>query len=275
MDQNDNKLQNIRIQTDTEPISQRDFSLNATEVPKVEVIFRNHKEKLIELIRGYRIVLGCVAWLTDFDVLDALSLKSAVQIIVQKEDFLRPDSVQSSSTEFYIKLRRKYDALPSVYNWSQLGSVFSQLIPVSDLENHQINAVRCMGNHNKDKEPASPRMHHKFLIFMNGYDSIEPIGSPPEGGPTLYEEVIKVKPTIDSCVWTGSYNITYNATKSLENAVVLHCPNIVYAFYEEWSQIALLSESLDWKTPWSCPEWMVDSALPPDFYDGIRTGRIS
>ena len=46
-------------------------------------------------------------------------------------------------------------------------------------------------------------------------------------------------------VWTGSFNFTLNATNSFENAVVLHDPKIVNAFYQEWGQILALSEPLD------------------------------
>ena len=246
-----------------------------SQVHNVQVVFRNHKEVLIELIARYRIVLGCVAWLTDYDVLDALAQKNVVQIIVQKEDFLRPDSGQLSDTKFHKKLREKYEALPSVYAWHEFGGVFSRLSPTSDMENHQVDAVRCMGNHNRDKKSAFPRMHHKFLIFTNGSNDLIPLGSPPGDPHTYYQEAIKVSISTDACVWTGSYNITHNATKSLENVVVLHCPKIAEAFYHEWSQIAVLSESLDWDDAWCAPQWMIDKnryTLPE--FENIPTGKV-
>lgn len=267
---------------DSYRIYQQNYSMSAKQVRNVQVVFHNHKDDLIELIGRYQIVLGCVAWLTDYDVLDALAQKLLVQIVVQKEDSLKPDSTQSSKTksrkkydEFKIKLREKYDALPSPSSWFTFGGNFPQLSPISDLENHRIDAVRCMGNHNRDKEISLPRMHHKFLIFTNGSKTLLPIGSPPGDPETYYEERLKVTISEDACVWTGSYNITHNATKSLENAVVLHCPKIAEAFYGEWAQIALLSEPLDWNNDWCTPQWTFDRNRPPsDGFDGIPTGKV-
>lgn len=59
----------------------------ASKCVEIEVIFRNQKEKLLELISDYPYVLGCVAWLTDFDILSEMSKMDHVSIIVQKEDF--------------------------------------------------------------------------------------------------------------------------------------------------------------------------------------------
>lgn len=255
-------------------IHQQNYSISAEQVRNVQVVFHNHKDTLIELIGRYQIVLGCVAWFTDYDVLDALAQKLLVQIVVQKEDFLRPDSTQSSKSR-KITLREKYDALPPPKNWFTFGGDFPQLSPTSDLENDLIEAVRCMGNHNKNKSSSFPRMHHKFLIFTNGSKTHLPIRSPFGDPETKYEERLKVTISDNACVWTGSYNITHTATKSLENAVVLHCPKIAKAFYEEWAQIALLSEPLDWNNDWCTPQWTFDSnRLPSDGFDGIPTGKV-
>lgn len=262
-------------------IHQQNYSISAEQVRNVQVVFHNHKDTLIELIGRYQIVLGCVAWLRDYDVLDALAQKLLVQIVVQKEDSLRSDSTQSSKSrkkydERKIKLREKYDALPSPYSWSTFGGDFTQLSPISDLENDRIDAVRCMGHHNRDKELSFPLMHHKFLIFTNGSKTLLPIGSPPGDPETKYQERCKVTISEDACVWTGSYNITHTAaTKSLENAVVLHSPKIAEAFYEEWAQIVLLSEPLDWNNDWCTPQWTFDRDRPPsDSFDGIPTGKV-
>src|ERR1051325_1844884 len=57
----------------------------------VSVFFRNQKNVLIEKIREYKCIVGCVAWLTDLNILEELSRVEVVSIVVQKEDFLRPD----------------------------------------------------------------------------------------------------------------------------------------------------------------------------------------
>jgi hypothetical protein len=49
-------------------------------------------------------VIGCIAWLTNTKIIQALrKVDQGVQIIVQKEDFLRPDSVtfnKKQTTEY-------------------------------------------------------------------------------------------------------------------------------------------------------------------------------
>ena len=52
---------------------------------------------LIGLMRQYEAAVGCVAWLTHFDILDAMARLKTVSIVVQKEDFLRPDMGQPSN----------------------------------------------------------------------------------------------------------------------------------------------------------------------------------
>jgi hypothetical protein len=55
------------------------------------------KDRLIRLIRQADIVLGCVAWVTSESILKALAEKKGVSLIVQKEDFLRPDLMSSDN----------------------------------------------------------------------------------------------------------------------------------------------------------------------------------
>lgn len=102
-----------------------------------------------------------------------------------------------------------------------------------------IDAVRCVGNLNREKSPAFPRMHNKFLVFCNiedreGCEIVEPYA-----------------------VWSGSFNFTYNAANSLENAVLIRQPEIVKAYYREFGQIMALSEPLNWDSEWSAPEWRI------------------
>jgi phosphatidylserine/phosphatidylglycerophosphate/cardiolipin synthase-like enzyme len=105
-----------------------------------------------------------------------------------------------------------------------------------------IEAVRCVGNYNA-KKTTLPRAHHKFVVFCRHVerDDSSCLNYQPYG------------------VWTGSFNFTQNAVKSLENAVVLRDPSIVQAYFQEYAQIAALSELLDWEKHWVEPQWRIGS----------------
>ena len=73
----------------------------------------------------------------------------------------------------------------------------------------------------------------------------------------FFDNIKDRKAGITHCVWTGSYNISQTATKSLENAVVIRDQVIAEAYFNEWSQIMALSEPLDWESEWVAPEWRI------------------
>ena len=85
-------------------------------------------------------------------------------------------------------------------------------------------------------------MHNKFMIFARVEQSSD--GSIPE----------IVTPY---AVWTGSFNVTKNATMSLENALYITDSTIVNAYFQEFGQIAAMSEELDWTSTWAAPEWRI------------------
>jgi PLD-like domain len=206
------------------------------------VLFKNLEYELIQRIKQADIVVGAVAWLTNENILEALSEKWGVALVVQKEDFLRPDLFAKRG--FADRLRCMYKALPGNLSRYNKGLHGTTLCMMSYCGDPTIEAVRCIGNHNCDKLPAFPRMHHKFVVFCrlesNGDDDLSLAYQP-------YE------------VWTGSFNFTENAVRSFENAVVTTEKNIVQAFFKEFGQIEALSECLDWGSQWVCPEWRIGS----------------
>lgn len=206
------------------------------------VFFKNQKEQLIKLISEYDVILGCVAWLTDFDILNALS-KKEVSIIVQKEDFLRPDITSEDSKTWKSLLRNAYSKLKFNYIRYNFKNMLNEMSVASD---PTISPVRCVGNHNKNKAPAFPRMHNKFLIFCKVAQE-----------PSEYDPLISNDYIVPEAVWTGSYNLTKNAQLSFENAVLIRKKEIAQAYYQEYGQIASLSEPLDWSSDWVAPEWRV------------------
>jgi len=117
----------------------------------------------------------------------------------------------------------------------ELRGLYDDLVPLNlqifedtiDFFDFDIDPVRCAGTCYAGK--ILPRCHHKFLLFC---DDLEPYA-----------------------VWTGSFNFTYNATRSLENAVVLEDPLVVKAYYREYQRVLLISEPLDWQERSLEPEW--------------------
>lgn len=194
-------------------------------------MFRRLKHELILRIREADVILGSVAWLTDFDILSALSGRYCC-MVVQKEDFLRPDD---EGRGWKSRLRSAYDAL-----WGVEQSYFPEkTIPglLYRPGDSTLPTVRCVGNFNADRNPAFPRAHHKFAVFAR-----------------LEEEDL-----VPFGVWTGSFNWTANASNSLENAIYSTDPNLVAAYCQEWQQVLALSEPLDWESDWCAPEFRIGS----------------
>lgn len=220
--------------------SLQDFSTSNTDA-SVQVYFKDIESHLIRHIESADVVVGCVAWLTSPTILAALSKKSGVSIIVQKEDWLRPDL--DNRENWKERHKSRYARLPSSLTRLDLGLRDTVLREMSYCKDPTIEAVRCVGNHNSEKVSAFPRMHHKFIVLCreiavkdNEYMNYAP-----------YE------------VWTGSFNFTKNAGSSFENAVVLREATLAKAFLGEYAQVAALSEQLDWESEWIEPQWRAGS----------------
>jgi hypothetical protein len=236
-------LNRLGINTDGAPDDQQDYSVISDD-GQTEVVLRNLSHRLIRLIRQYPAAVGCVAWLTHFDILDVLATRKSVSLVVQKEDFLRPDMGAPSGWKDL--LRRKYNALPEGARLEHRECVVGELSYCSD---PTLDGVRCVGNYNTDKNPAFPRAHHKFLVLGRVEGEMHDVERQAFSYGIFKPEV----------VWTGSFNLTQNATNSFENAVILRDPKLVNAFYQEWGQIVALSEPLDWTSDWVAPEFRIGS----------------
>jgi len=219
-----------------------DHGVSATA--NTRVIFRNLEDTLIDCISKSDFVVGCVAWLTHPKIIKALALRRFGScIVVQKEDFLRPD-VGKERTAWKRRLRTAYDQMFCGLDRLCVGGLVRELSVGGD---PTLEPIRCVGNHNREKNPAFPRMHNKFLIFCS-IDITED-----------ERYTIQPHPIVPHSVWTGSFNLTENATMSLENAVVIESTEIGNAYFSEWAQILALSEPLDWTSEWIEPEWRIGS----------------
>lgn len=229
---------------------------------KTYVYFKNLEKHLIDHIKDSEVVLGCVAWLTNEQILKVLAQKRGVSIIVQKEDFLRPDI--ASENNWTSRLRQWYNALPKTldrrdFDTTVLGSMDDREI------DQLIDPVRCVGNYNASRQSAFPRSHHKFVLFCKnvtncGCKSCRDYKSTylSEDYPFYQDKKRKdhIKPY---AVWTGSFNFTKTAALSFENAVVIQDAKIVEAYFKEYTQVAALSEPLDWTVAWVAPQWSIQT----------------
>jgi hypothetical protein len=225
--------------TEEVPLSNHSVALNLSAGTKAAAYFRDLETPLLGHIDDADAVVGCVAWLTNPRILGALALKRAASIIVQKEDFLRPD-VGPLKPNWRAELRAYYDALRPIDapghsqdGWLEVSAEFGR-------GSFYLVGLRCIG-HQRGSESAMPRMHHKFLVFLRERD---------ESDPEVREGAWPYRPY---AVWTGSYNITKNGNASLENALFIQDDHLAEAYCNEWAQLVEVWEPLDWTSQYAAP----------------------
>jgi PLD-like domain len=194
----------------------------------VEAIFTNLEHRLCVEIWTADAVFGCMAWLTNKAILQALAQVEMVSLLVQKEDWLRPDSGRWTPDG----LHDLYAALPEASRIAARAYYSSSSSP-------ELPPVMCVGNCPDKKMGAVPRMHHKFMVFCN-------LRETPQG-----------RVAVPYAVWTGSFNATHNGTRSLENAVLINSPEIASAYMGEWRALLGIAECLDWQHRWIAPEFRI------------------
>jgi len=188
--------------------------------------FDNLESHLINHIKDAEYVIGCVSWLTNDKIIKAFQNKKGVKIVIQKENFIKRDYNYSIClNDYYINLRKGYKSLPNLFNNIQNidineNSPLYQLCTKKLSDDDYMDGVRCFGF---AKESLKPLMHHKFLVFLDA--ELKPYG-----------------------VWTGSYNLTNNANKSLDNGLFITDEKIINGYIDEFEQILFLSEKLNWQS---------------------------
>lgn len=106
----------------------------------IQPYFGNIKEELIKIIDNEINIVGCIAWITDREILAALQ-KNRVKIIINKEFYF---STKCDTTNYYQSLRDSYQSLTEL-----------------NIPNIIDGALLVYGNGGK------ARMHSKFLVFLD------------------------------------------------------------------------------------------------------------
>lgn len=202
----------------------------------VEVFFRDLKDRLLEQISYADMVIGAVAWITDLDILAALAQKETL-LVVQKEDFLRPDLKSTLTASDKATLHQAYDALKPFDGRKVPVGPFDQALYPEKLAH--LAPVRSFGYCVPTQMYRVPKMHNKFLAFLQ------------------HDESDTYQPT---SVWTGSLNFTAMSLNSLENAIVVRDPKIAEAFICEAQIIYIKGDPLNWESDWINP-WTARDAV--------------
>jgi hypothetical protein len=199
------------------------------------VILADHEDALLRWLAHFPAVVGCVAWLTNYRILCALAPKTFCSIVMQKEDWLRPDydgqhpARQNPSLYLGENTLTRYD--------------FSGLSGLSFATSPQLDRFRVLGFADPKNRPV---MHHKFLV---GGRLREPSQ---RGGEDIVDSFIP------QSVWAGSWNMTRGSTRNLDSAIVLGA-GVARVYYQEWLDVIAHSEPLNFQARYSEPEWRVGS----------------
>ena len=196
----------------------RTLALTRTNKP-ITVYFSNIEANLVSHIDASTYCVGCVAWMTNRTILNALANLQGCMMVVQN------DAINANQDSLYKKLPNLYDNLPPDLvaktmrgNYHTLQRLFKicQALPTKDA------VCRC----GFDKMSSAtyqphhqPLMHHKFLVFFNSQ--------------------LRIKG-----VWTGSYNFTFNANQSFENGIFITDKNTIMKYLKEFILVMQSSQHL-------------------------------
>lgn len=223
------------------------------------------KDVLVSYIGESDAVVGCVGWLTNLEVVDALSaLRDGSSFIVDKGYVATNDWLKDR----YAKLQTRVTL--TEHPWEQ--TALQVLRPVVD----SLEPIRIVGFHGSSSR-AEPLMHHKFAVLLKRVDG----------------------ELVPNGVLLGSFNYTDNADRSIEFLNLCRDPAVVNAFLAEFAALyVLMSEPLgsttripnpEWKSyvdgfsetvRWYC-DWTASLALPDDLdslteiLDGLSRQAIS
>lgn len=202
--------------------------------------FGELRTPLLRFISDSEVVAGCVAWLTDRQVLDALTHRPSF-LLVQKESWWKRTDARGQH------LARRYAAL----NGGLPASAFPEPLATrkfrgKPIPNDTVLApIACVGYGNGGQ--YQPLMHHKFVVrAVLGPDGV----------------------LVPTAVWMGSANFTSTALdSSVENAIEIHDPTIAAAYLDEFALIASISEPMNWRfnrpTPKGLGTVFVAPPVPP------------
>lgn len=229
-------------------IHKKNSTIGGSAEATVTAYFDQLEATIIKYIDASQYVIGCAAWLTNHNIIEALTKIKGVKIVINKEEYLN-SKIITSNNFFYTKLREKYDNISDMFGLPCEccnTNVGTETIHVRACKSkcactHNAPIVRLnscstftkFSNGQIRQKPGailtcgivnSPsKMHHKFLIFFD--DKFETLG-----------------------VWTGSYNFSSNSNSCIENGLYIRDKGTIQSYIDEFFLIYEFAEPYNWQS---------------------------
>ena len=196
---------------------------------------------VIERFGKGKTVLGCVAWLSNARILEALTKCRRVLLIVNREHY---DSWGAGTFKKYASLPRFDQPL-----WVALGHLndtFATLETDRNSVKSRYSCVRAFGNPSSGGKSEGLE-HCKYLVFFET-ECYHYFKTSENGNVTAVPDpenfVYKETPV---AVWTGSMNMTKASETHHENAVFIKSKTTAQAYFEDFTNTFMASTPLKCK----------------------------
>lgn len=214
-----------------------------------QIYFNNIENVIIEKIKSYDIVIGCISWLTNEKILNELSKKDTVMIVVQEEDYLLPDN----NTIYYNNIQKKWirDLYKKLEQCNKHEYTIRHKLGINIYSSKQIAGIRRFGLMKHNSNTVYAKMHNKFMIGLNLVNKSKLRYANPDKN---ISDIVT-----NGEVITGSYNYTFTGSNSLENIICLTDMNIINTYFNQFGNIYVHSYELDFPSPWLPTRKSVDT----------------
>lgn len=174
------------------------------EAGKIEVVFMDVEDFLVESVKDVDVVIGCTAYSSsDSELISAIKQDKMYSLIVSRE----------RDKKGHLKAwppRKIIEGFPTDF----LTWVEDELHPdLSITDQSRVSAIEAI-NAPLVEGGKHPRLHSKFLVTAKKCDGV-------------WQPVQAI---------TGSFNFSSNAGYCLENVVSIKCSKIINAYIKQWHQ---------------------------------------
>lgn len=190
--------------------------------------FSGIRNYLLYQLGNAKYVVGCMAWFTDWNILDFMIANiEGVSLVVQTETYLMRNDRRDKWRE---KIKTRYGQL-KVFPWERWEAQYPHIFENGTLVRP---STVLKGEHTPLAVRVEGQKYVKRKCFSSSKAKVQPQAEAPEQQEELVEKKTMMhmkfliffnEQMIPNGLWTGSYNLTMNAAE--------HSEEVVYYFRDE------------------------------------------